>query len=213
MAKLEPALPYVIENNRYAMGTSIERASSQTDLSGSAGGIPGADGMDVEAVHAAGEKAVAHIRAGKGPYILEMLTYRYRGHSMWISQIQKARRSRQSARRTDPIKLWKRAAGTGILDEAEAKKQRDIIKEDIEVAVDFALDAALPPGELMVDILADSSLIEEAKMAVKILMPALSPTMESGKIAQWLVAENDTVARAIFSPRLKPIKRLSNWSH
>src|ERR1700686_3842393 len=77
---------YVIENNRYAMGTSVTRSSAQTDFSkrGVSFNIPGeqVDGMDVRAVKAAGENAVAFARGGKGPYILEMMTYRYRGHSM-----------------------------------------------------------------------------------------------------------------------------------
>src|SRR5437867_1172461 len=77
---------YVIENNRYAMGTSVARSSAQTDFSkrGVSFNIPGeqVDGMDVRAVYAAGAKAVEWCRAGKGPYILEMQTYRYRGHSM-----------------------------------------------------------------------------------------------------------------------------------
>ena len=77
---------YVIENNRYAMGTSVHRASAQTDFSkrGVSFGIPGeqVDGMDVRAVHAPGQRAIEHARSGKGPYILEMQTYRYRGHSM-----------------------------------------------------------------------------------------------------------------------------------
>ena len=77
---------YVIENNRYAMGTSVTRSSAQTDFSkrGVSFNIPGeqVDGMDVRAVKAAGDKAVAWCRDGKGPYILEMQTYRYRGHSM-----------------------------------------------------------------------------------------------------------------------------------
>ncbi len=80
-----PAI-YVIENNRYAMGTAISRASAEVNLSrrGLSFNIPGdqVDGMDVRAVKAAGDKAAAWCRAGKGPYILEMLTYRYRGHSM-----------------------------------------------------------------------------------------------------------------------------------
>src|SRR5450755_1005339 len=74
---------YVIENNRYAMGTAITRSSAETNLSrrGLSFNIPGeqVDGMDVRAVKAAGAKAAQWCRAGKGPYILEMLTYRYRG--------------------------------------------------------------------------------------------------------------------------------------
>jgi len=87
MAKLW-SLPvvYVVENNKYGMGTHIDRVSSTTDLShrGLSFNIPGeqVDGMDVRAVKAAGERAVGWAREGKGPYILEMLTYRYRGHSM-----------------------------------------------------------------------------------------------------------------------------------
>ncbi len=77
---------FVIENNKYAMGTSIERSSATTDLSqrGRSFGIPGwqVDGMDVRAVHDAGQRAGEWTRAGNGPFILEMLTYRYRGHSM-----------------------------------------------------------------------------------------------------------------------------------
>src|SRR5471032_2599699 len=77
---------YVIENNRYAMGTAVTRASAQTDFSkrGLSFNIPGeqVDGMDVRAVKAAGEKAIQWCRGGNGPIILEMMTYRYRGHSM-----------------------------------------------------------------------------------------------------------------------------------
>ncbi|SPF76579.1 Acetoin:2,6-dichlorophenolindophenol oxidoreductase subunit alpha [Aliiroseovarius pelagivivens] len=77
---------YVIENNQYAMGTSLQRASSTPDIytRGASFGIPGeaVDGMDVLAVKEAGERATEHCRSGNGPYILEMKTYRYRGHSM-----------------------------------------------------------------------------------------------------------------------------------
>ncbi len=77
---------FVIENNKYAMGTSQQRSTSSPDIyhRGEAFGIPGemVDGMDVLAVRDAGQKAVAHCRSGKGPYILELMTYRYRGHSM-----------------------------------------------------------------------------------------------------------------------------------
>jgi pyruvate dehydrogenase E1 component alpha subunit len=87
MAKLW-SLPvvYIIENNQYGMGTRVDRVSSTTDLSqrGLSFGIPGeqVDGMDVRAVKAAGDRAIRWAREGNGPYILEMLTYRYRGHSM-----------------------------------------------------------------------------------------------------------------------------------
>jgi len=77
---------YVIENNRYAMGTAVTRASAQSDFSkrGASFNIPGeqVDGMDVRAVRDAGARAVEWCRSGEGPYILEMQTYRYRGHSM-----------------------------------------------------------------------------------------------------------------------------------
>jgi pyruvate dehydrogenase E1 component alpha subunit len=87
MAKLwKLPVVYVIENNHYAMGTSVERSASTTDLSqrGVSFGIEGeqVDGMDVRMVHDAAKRAIEHARSGRGPYILEMLTYRYRGHSM-----------------------------------------------------------------------------------------------------------------------------------
>jgi len=87
MAKLWnlPAV-YIIENNRYAMGTSVDRATGQGDFSkrGLSFGIDGeqVDGMDVRMTHDAALRAIEHARSGKGPYILEMQTYRYRGHSM-----------------------------------------------------------------------------------------------------------------------------------
>ena len=87
MAKLWnlPVL-YIVENNRYAMGTSVERATAQHDFSkrGLSFNIPGeqVDGMDVRLVHDAAKRAIDRIRDGGGPYILEMMTYRYRGHSM-----------------------------------------------------------------------------------------------------------------------------------
>ncbi len=87
MAKLwQLPVVYIIENNRYGMGTSIERASSQTNLSlrGAGFDIPGeqVDGMDVRMTHDAAKRAIEHARSGNGPFILEMMTYRYRGHSM-----------------------------------------------------------------------------------------------------------------------------------
>ncbi|MFT4717611.1 MAG: pyruvate dehydrogenase E1 component alpha subunit [Paracoccaceae bacterium] len=99
---------FVIENNQYAMGTAMKRSTSTADIytRGEAFGIPGeaVDGMDVLAVKAAGEKATAHCRAGNGPYILEMKTYRYRGHSMSDPAKYRSREEVQKIREEkDPI--------------------------------------------------------------------------------------------------------------
>jgi len=99
---------FVIENNQYAMGTAMRRSTSSPDIHtrGEAFGIPGeaVDGMDVLAVKAAGDKAVAHCRAGQGPYILEMKTYRYRGHSMSDPAKYRTREEVQKVRaEKDPI--------------------------------------------------------------------------------------------------------------
>ena len=119
---------YVIENNKYGMGTSVERASSTIDLHqrGAAHGIPGeaVDGMDVLAVKAAGEKAVAHARKGNGPVILEMLTYRYRGHSMsdpakYRSQARRCRKCARSATRSSASRRM--LSADGAAEEAHLK--------------------------------------------------------------------------------------------
>ena len=153
---------YVIENNRYAMGTSLERASAQTNLSqrGQSFSIPGeqVDGMDVEAVYEAGLRAAEWVRAGKGPYILDMLTYRYRGHSMSDPAKYRKREAVNTAREeTDPIMLAQnRLIERGLIDEAELKQRQNTIKDQIEEAIDFSLQSPLPDAsELMTDILAD----------------------------------------------------------
>src|SRR3569623_3131221 len=115
---------YIIENNRYAMGTAITRSSATTDLSkrGASFNIPGeqVDGMDVRAVKAAGEKAVAWCRAGKGPYILEMLTYRYRGHSMSDPAKYRTREEVEKVRHEqDPIEQVRLRLHEAKVDEAE----------------------------------------------------------------------------------------------
>ncbi len=114
MAKLW-SLPvvFVIENNKYAMGTSIERSSSTTDLSqrGESFGISGEriDGMDVRAVYEAGSRAVQRARKGEGPYILEMMTYRYRGHSMSDPAKYRSKEEVQKMRtEQDPIEMVRR---------------------------------------------------------------------------------------------------------
>ena len=153
---------YVIENNKYGMGTSVERASATTDLyhRGSAHDIPGevVDGMDVLAVKEAGARAVAHCRAGDGPMILEMKTYRYRGHSMSDPAKYRSREEvREVREKHDPIEhLGQRLIALGDSD-AEALKAIDKeIRAVINEAAEFAQNSPEPdPAELYTDVLAD----------------------------------------------------------
>ena len=151
---------YVIENNKYGMGTAIERSSAKsTELyqRGQAYGIPGqqVDGMDVLAVRTAGEKAVGHARSGKGPYILEMLTYRYRGHSMsdpakyrTKEEVQKVRQERDPIERLRAYLLENRHA-----DEASLKETDKEVKAIVSQAADFAQTSPEPdPAELYTDV-------------------------------------------------------------
>src|SRR3954465_10430273 len=151
---------YVIENNRYAMGTSVSRASAQTDFSkrGVSFNIPGeqVDGMDVRAVYAAGLRAIEHARTGKGPYILEMMTYRYRGHSM--SDPAKYRTKDEVARMReehDPIEqVRRRLLESWKLSEDELKAIDSKVREIVNEAAEFATHDPEPdPSELYTDIL------------------------------------------------------------
>src|SRR6266567_5333667 len=151
---------FVIENNRYAMGTSVTRSSAQTDLSrrGLSFNIPGeqVDGMDVRAVRAAGEKAVAWCREGRGPYILEMLTYRYRGHSMSDPAKYRSREEVQKMRTEhDPIEQVRtRLIGSGMASEDELKKIDAAVRNLINEAAEFATNNPEPdPSELYTDVL------------------------------------------------------------
>jgi pyruvate dehydrogenase E1 component alpha subunit len=150
---------YVIENNRYAMGTAVTRASAQTDFSkrGLSFNIPGeqVDGMDVRAVKAAGDKAVKWCRSGNGPIILEMMTYRYRGHSMSDPAKYRTREEVDKVRTEhDPIEqvrarllATKRATEDGL-------KQTDAdVRRIVNDASEFATHDAEPdPSELWTDI-------------------------------------------------------------
>ncbi|MFV0296960.1 MAG: pyruvate dehydrogenase (acetyl-transferring) E1 component subunit alpha, partial [Hyphomicrobiaceae bacterium] len=135
---------FVIENNRYAMGTAIERAAATTNFShrGASFDIPGeqVDGMDVRACRAAGEKVAAHARAGKGPYILEMLTYRYRGHSMSDPAKYRTREEVEKVReQQDPIeRVRKRLLEGGLASEDELKAIDAEIRKTIVEAAEFA---------------------------------------------------------------------------
>src|ERR1700693_3771478 len=135
---------YVIENNRYAMGTSITRSSAEVNLSrrGLSFNIPGdqVDGMDVRAVMAAGEKAADWCRSGKGPYILEMLTYRYRGHSMSDPAKYRTREEVEEVRsQHDPIDMARhRILEKKFAKEDELKKIDGAVRDLINQAAEFA---------------------------------------------------------------------------
>jgi len=151
---------YVIENNKYAMGTSVNRASAQTDFSrrGVSFNIPGeqVDGMDVRAVHAAALRAIEHARTGQGPYILEMLTYRYRGHSMSDPAKYRTKDEVQKMRTEhDPIEQSRaRLLNEHGVPEDELKKIDSEIREIINDAADFATHDPEPdPSELWTDVL------------------------------------------------------------
>src|SRR6185295_1853443 len=138
-----PAI-YVIENNRYAMGTAITRSSAEVNLSrrGLSFNIPGdqVDGMDVRAVKAAGEKAAAWCRSGKGPYILEMLTYRYRGHSMSDPAKYRTREEVQKIREeSDPIeRVRARLIEKKWATEDELKEIEKSVRTVVTEAADYA---------------------------------------------------------------------------
>jgi pyruvate dehydrogenase E1 component subunit alpha len=150
---------YIIENNRYAMGTAINRSSATTDLSkrGLSFNIPGeqVDGMDVRAVQAAGGKAVQWCRDGKGPYILEMLTYRYRGHSMSDPAKYRTREEVQKMRTEhDPIEQVRvRILDNKLASEDELKKIDAEVRDIVNQAAEFATNDPEPDAaELWTDV-------------------------------------------------------------
>ena len=150
---------YVIENNRYAMGTSITRASAEVNLSrrGLSFNIPGeqVDGMDVRAVKAAADKAAAWCREGKGPYILEMLTYRYRGHSMSDPAKYRTREEVDKVRSAhDPIDMVRaRLLEKKFANEEALKKIDAQVRDLVNQAAEFATHDPEPDvSELYTDI-------------------------------------------------------------
>ncbi|QPC41584.1 pyruvate dehydrogenase (acetyl-transferring) E1 component subunit alpha [Kaustia mangrovi] len=155
---------YAIENNRYAMGTSITRAAANAENlhnRGTVFGIPGeqVDGMDVRAVKAAGEKAAEHCRAGDGPIILEMMTYRYRGHSMSDPAKYRTRDEVQKMRQEhDPIEqVRQRLLDGGHASEDELKKIDKEVRDIISEAAEFAQSDPEPdPSELWTDVYVES---------------------------------------------------------
>jgi len=162
-ALLKLPVIFVIENNKYGMGTSVDRASASKDLSknGSPWGIPGeqVNGMDVIAVKEAGERAVAHCRAGNGPYLLEMKTYRYRGHSMSDPAKYRTREEVQKMReQSDCIDTARKLLVDGYaVTEAELKVIDDEVKAIVQDSADFAQTSPEPDeSELYTDVLIEA---------------------------------------------------------
>lgn len=151
---------YIIENNEYAMGTSTKRSHATTELykRGEGFGIIGkqVNGMDVVAVREAGLEAVAHVRAGKGPFLLEMKTYRYRGHSMSDPAKYRSKEEVEDYKENhDPIEtLKKRLLSAKFASEDSLKEIDKEIKVTMAEAADFAQQSPEPPeSELWTDVL------------------------------------------------------------
>jgi pyruvate dehydrogenase E1 component alpha subunit len=153
---------FVIENNQYAMGTSVNRASAEDQLyrRGESFRIPGiqVDGMDVLACRGAVETALEWVRAGKGPVILEMKTYRYRGHSMSDPAKYRSRDEVQAVRdKSDPIEFVKKLLDGHGVGEADLKAIEQGIRKIVSEAADFAEQTPEPdPAELYTDVLVES---------------------------------------------------------
>src|SRR5215467_2367616 len=149
---------YVVENNRYAMGTAVARSSAQQDFSkrGVSFNIPGeqVDGMDVRAVKAAGDNAVKWCREGNGPYILEMQTYRYRGHSMSDPATYRTREEVEKIRHDqDPIEQVRQRLLGQKVSEDELKQIDADVRKLVAEAADFATHDREPdPAELWTDV-------------------------------------------------------------
>ena len=145
---------YIIENNKYAMGTSVERTSNVTELYkiGLSYDMPGeaVDGMDVEAVHNAIEKAAKWCRDGKGPYLLEMETYRFKGHSMSDPRKYRTKEEEEEYQDDDPItKVLNTIKTNKFATEKELEKIHENVKNQILDAIKFAEDSPFPESEAM----------------------------------------------------------------
>lgn len=149
---------YIIENNQYGMGTSTKRAAAgELYRRGEGWDIPGerVDGMDVVKVREAGLKAVDHVRSGKGPMILEIMTYRYRGHSM--SDPAKYRSKDEVSQYKDdkdPLLILKKLMMEHDVGEDEIKEIEKSVKKTVNESADFAQESPEPdPKELWTDVL------------------------------------------------------------
>ena len=142
---------YICENNGYAMGTSVKRTSNVTEIYklGEAYDIPSepVDGMDQEAVYEAVQKAAEYIRSGKGPYFLEIRTYRYKGHSVSDPAKYRTKEEVESYKDRDHVKVMElKLLKEKIATEKEILEIKQRIKEEIEDAVKFAEESPYPDG-------------------------------------------------------------------
>ena len=151
---------WVCENNQYGMGTTIERASAVSEIRQKAEGygIPNerVDGMDIMAVRAAALKAMEFIRSGKGPYFLEILTYRYRGHSMGDPERYRETEEIKKWQENDPIGIYRKyLTKEKLAKEKELDEIDDQVVEEVQAAVQFAEASPEPaPEELFNDVYA-----------------------------------------------------------
>jgi pyruvate dehydrogenase E1 component alpha subunit len=149
---------FIIENNNYAMGTSVERTTNVLDLSkiGLSYEMPSewVDGMTCEAVHEATVRALEHVRSGKGPVLLEIRTYRYRGHSMSDPQKYRTKDEVEQYKAQDPIeKVLKTIKTKKYATDAEIEAIEEKIKAIVEESVQFAENSPFPdPEELYNDV-------------------------------------------------------------
>jgi len=140
---------YIIENNKYGMGTSVDRAAAGTDLfkRGEAFGIKGEiiDGMNVFSVIKAASKAGKYVRSGKGPYILEVQTYRYRGHSMSDPAQYRSKKELAKYKNNDPLEIVKKEMlKKKIISKSDLEQINIKIIDEIQLAADFALKSDFP---------------------------------------------------------------------
>lgn len=140
---------YIIENNHYAMGTAVDRSGPETEMHkfGEFYGMPSyeVDGMEAAAVHRGIEQGLAHVRAGKGPVLIEVKTYRYKGHSMSDPQKYRTKEELESYKAQDPIeKLADFLIDSNITTEDQLAALENEIKEVIDDAVNFAEESPLP---------------------------------------------------------------------
>lgn len=151
---------YVIENNGYAMGTSNARhAAGELYRRGEAYGIPGerVDGMNVLTVQAAARQALDHVRSGAGPYLLEVMTYRYRGHSMSDPAKYRSKEEVEDYKNNhDPIETLKKLLATEGVSEDDLKPLEKEVKEIVNESASFAQESPeLDASELWTDVLVE----------------------------------------------------------